>query len=127
MEHARGASHYNDTSSKDLTPAYWVKRKIVLTAGQREPGGWGQLQKDTQSSDPADSTHRTNQGRDWRGSIHWREQILTGWGATRGVDWRCTNISCYLSLNGNLRGGTRVAYSINVSEFIFLLNVRLVD
>ena len=83
--------------------------------------GLGQLQKDTQSSDPADSTHRTNQGRDWRGSIHWREQILTGWGATRGVNWRCTNISCDLSLNGNLRGNTRVAYSVNVSEFISLL------
>ena len=31
------------------------------------------------------------------------------------------SISCDLSLNGNLRGGTRVAYSINVSEFISLL------
>ena len=31
------------------------------------------------------------------------------------------SISCDLSLNGNLRGGTRVAYSVNVSEFISLL------
>ena len=101
--------HFPQGSHASLRHKNWVKGKIVLTAGQREPegGDWDSCTRTPKAvillTVPTGPIKGENGG-----AVSAREsRYLQDGGATRGVNWRCTNISCYLSLNGNLRGGTR--------------------